>query len=74
MRFTWVGFVSLIQAQSHIFVEIDHEIISTVILLPSAETSRRVVVSYMYKRKDVHVVLVKRSVKLAQENKTSVAR
>ena len=30
---------------SHTFVEIDHEIISTVILLPSAD-SRRVVVSY----------------------------
>ena len=31
------GFVSSIPAQSHTFVEIDHEIISTVILLPSAE-------------------------------------
>ena len=29
------GVASWIQAQSHTFVEIDHEIISTVILLPS---------------------------------------
>ena len=28
---------SLIPAQSHTFVEIDHDIISTVILLPSAD-------------------------------------
>ena len=39
------GVMSLIAAQSHTFVEIDHEIISTVILLPSYD-SRRVVVSY----------------------------
>ena len=44
--------------------EIDHEIISTVILLPSAD-SRRVVVSY--KRKYVHQVLVNCLVKLAKE-------
>ena len=31
------GVMSLIPAQSHTFVEIIHEIISTVILLPSAE-------------------------------------
>ena len=36
---------SLILARSYTFVEIDPEIISTVILLPSAD-SRRVVVSY----------------------------
>ena len=35
----WV--VSLIQARSHTFVEIDHEIISTVILLPSAESFKK---------------------------------
>ena len=46
------------------FVEIDHEIISTAVLLPSSD-SRRVVVSY--KRKYVHEVLVNRLVKLAQE-------
>ena len=39
------GVVSLIPAWSHTLVEIDHEIISMVILLPSAD-SRRVVVSY----------------------------
>ena len=31
------GIASLIQARSHTFVEIDYEIISMVILLPSAE-------------------------------------
>ena len=31
------GVASLIPAWSHTFVEIDHEIISTIILLPSAE-------------------------------------
>ena len=46
------------------FVEIDHEIISTAILLPSAD-SRSVVVSY--KRKYVHKVPVNCLVKLAQE-------
>ena len=58
------GVASLILAWSHTFVEIDHEIISMVILLPSAD-SRRVVVSY--KRKYVHQVLVNRLFKLAQE-------
>ena len=38
------GVTSSILAQSHTFVEIDHEIISMVILLPSAD-SRRVAVS-----------------------------
>ena len=52
--------------RSHTFVEIDHEIISTVILLPSAE-SRRVVVSYKRKYMYLHEVLVNRWVKLAQE-------
>ena len=32
------GIASSIPARSHTFVEIDHEIISTVILLPSAES------------------------------------
>ena len=35
------GVASLIPAQSHTFVEIDHEIISTVILLPSAELFKK---------------------------------
>ena len=56
---------SSIPARYHTFVEIDHEIISTVILLPSADHSRRVVVSY--KRKYVHEVLVNCLFKLAQE-------
>ena len=51
---------------SHTFVEIDHEIFSTAILLPSAD-SRRVVVRY--KRKYGHKVLVNRFVKLVQEKK-----
>ena len=38
------GVASLISAQSHTLVKIDHEVISTVILLPSSD-SRRVVVS-----------------------------
>ena len=42
------GVMSSISAQSHTFVEIDHEIISMAILLPSAD-SRRVVVSYKLK-------------------------
>ena len=55
---------SLTLARSPTFVEIDHEIISTAILLPSAD-SRRVVVGY--KREYVHKVLVIRFVQLAQE-------
>ena len=35
------GVASSIPARSHTFVEIDHEIISTVILLPSAESLRK---------------------------------
>ena len=56
--------MSLIPARSHTFTELDHEIISTAILLPFAD-SRRVVVSY--KLKYVHEVLVNRLGKLAQE-------
>ena len=58
------GEVSLIPGWSHTLVEIDHEIISTAILLPSPD-SRRIAVSY--KRKYLHEVLVNRLVKLAQE-------
>ena len=53
-----------IPSWSHTFAEIDREIISMVILLPSA-VSRRVIVSY--KRKYVHEVLVNCLFKLAQE-------
>ena len=35
------GAWSSIPAQSHTFLEIDHEIISTVILLPSAESFKK---------------------------------
>ena len=35
------GVASSISARSHTFVEIDHEIISTVILLPSAESFKK---------------------------------
>ena len=58
------GVASLILARSHTFVEIDYEIISTTILLPSAE-SFKIVVSY--KRKYVHEVLVNCLFKHAQE-------
>ena len=47
---------SLNPVRSHTLMEIDHEIISMAILLPSAD-SRRVV---SYKRKCVHKVLVNR--------------
>ena len=56
------GVPSLISARSHTFVVIDHEIISTAILLPSAD-SRRVVVSY--KQKYVREVVVNGSGKSA---------
>ena len=35
------GVASSISARSHTFMEIDHEIISTVILLPSAESFKK---------------------------------
>ena len=60
------GVASSIPARSPTFVEIDHEIISTVILLPSADSySTRVVVSY--KRRYVYEVLVNCFFRLAQE-------
>ena len=60
------GVASLIPARSQTFVEIDHEIISTMILLPSTDSFlKNVVVSY--KQKYVHKVLVNRLFKLAQE-------
>ena len=58
------GVASLIPARSHTFEEIDHKIISTIILLPSADW-RRVVFSYKWKY--VHEVFVKCLVKLTQE-------
>ena len=59
------GVASSIPVQSHTYVEIDHEMISTVILPLPLIHSRRVVVSY--KRKYVHELLVNRLFKPAQE-------
>ena len=62
------GVTRSITAWSHTpntFVEIDHEIISTVILLPSTESFKKGFVSY--KQKYVHEVLVNCLFKLAQE-------
>ena len=59
------GVASLIPVRSHTFVEIYHEMISTVILLLPLIHSRRVVVSY--KGKYVHELLVNRLFKSAQE-------
>ena len=59
------GVASSIPVRYHTFVEIDHEMISTVILLLRLIHSRRVVVSY--KRKYVHKLLVNRLFKPAQE-------
>ena len=58
------GVSASIPARSHTFAEIDQEIISMAIFLPSTD-SKRVVVSY--KRKYVHEVLVNWLVRLAQE-------
>ena len=59
------GVASSIPVRPHTFVEIDHEMISTVILLLPLIHSRWVVVSY--KRKYVHELLVNRLFKPAQE-------
>ena len=59
------GVASSIPARSHTFWEIDHEINSTVIFLPSAESFKKGCNSY--KRKYVHEVVVNRLFKLAQE-------
>ena len=61
------GEASSILARSHTFVEIDHEISSTVILLPSAELFMKG--CFSYKREYVHELLVTRLFKLAQEKK-----
>ena len=63
------GVTILIQARSNAFVDLDHAIISTAILLPSA-VSRKFFVSY--KQKNVQEVRVNVLVKLVQEK--SVAR
>ena len=58
------GVASLIPAWSYTFVENDHKIISTVILLPSAESFKK---GCQSEAKDVHEVLVNCLFKLAQE-------
>ena len=58
------GVASSIPARSHTFVEIDYEIISTVIRLPSAESFKK---GCCYKRKYVHKLLVNRLFKPVQE-------
>ena len=55
------GVASLIPAGSHTFVEIDHEIISTAILLPSADSFKKGSCQY------VHELLVNRLFNPAQE-------
>ena len=52
------GVASSISARLHTFVEIDHEIISTVILLPFADAFKKGNVVVSYKRKYVHELLV----------------
>ena len=59
------GVASSIPAQSHNFLEIDHEIISTVILLPSAESFMKV--CYQLQAKVCARLLVNCLFKLAQE-------
>ena len=59
------GVVSSIPARSHTFMEIDHEIIPTVILLPSAESFKKG--CCQLQRKYVHEVLVNCLFKLVQE-------
>ena len=59
------GVASSIPARSHTFVEIDHEIISTVILLPSAESIMKGCCQLQAKVCDE--VLVNCLFKLAQE-------
>ena len=66
------GVASLIPTQSHTFVKIYHEIISMVILLPSADSFKKGVVCY--KPKYVHEVLVNHLFKLAPCPGKSVVR
>ena len=59
------GVTCSISARSHTFVEIDHEIISTVIILPSAESFKKGFCQLQAKY--VHEVLVNCLFKLAWE-------
>ena len=58
---------SLIPARSHTFVEIDHEIIFMVILLPSAESFKKGCCQLQTKVCALHEVLVNCLFKFAQE-------
>ena len=58
------GVASSILVQSHTFMEIDHELISVVIFLPSAESFN---MGCCYKQTYVHEVLVNRLLKFTQE-------
>ena len=68
------GVASSIPVQSHTFVEIEHEIISTVILLPSAESFKKVwcqLQAKVYSNKkdtsDFHGTVYFDSVKMSQQ-------
>ena len=45
------GVASLIPVRSHIFVKIDHEMISTVILLPSADSFKKGCCFFVFRTK-----------------------
>ena len=61
------GLASSIPARSHTFVEIDHEKISTVILLPSAEPFKKGCCQLQAKVRARRTILVNCLFKLAQE-------
>ena len=61
------GVASSIPARYHTFVEIDHEIISTVILLPSADLFKKGCCQLQAKVQYVHKLLINRLLKPAQE-------
>ena len=60
-----IGVASSIPVRSHTFVEIDHEMISTVILLPSADSFKKG--CCQLQAKVLHELLVNRLFKPAQE-------
>ena len=61
------GVASSIPVRSHTFVEIDHKMISTVILLPSADSFKKGCCQLQAKRKYVHELLVNHLFKPAEE-------
>ena len=64
------GVASSVLARSHTFVEIDHEIISTVIILPLAESFKKG--CCQLQRKYVHEVLVNCLFKLVRLGELTV--